>query len=71
MSRKDPDNYYMKYSGDKGTLSSSTYIVKKSFGKYSFIAVDATMTPGPRRPFNFIGLFLLISMKSFVNNVFG
>ncbi|CAK8692719.1 transmembrane protein 62-like [Clavelina lepadiformis] len=55
MSRKDPDNYYMKYSGDKGTLSSSTYIVKKSFGKYSFIAVDATMTPGPRRPFNFIG----------------
>lgn len=23
---------------------------------YSFIAVDATLDPGPRRPFNFVGI---------------
>lgn len=49
------ENHYMKYSGDKNTLSSSVYNVKKSFGTYSFIHVNATLAPGPRRPFNFLG----------------
>ena len=31
------------------------YQTKIGFEKYSFIAVDACLKPGPRRPFNFIG----------------
>ena len=27
----------------------------KPFGKYSFLALDATPDPGPKRPFNFFG----------------
>jgi hypothetical protein len=31
------------------------YTLTKESEKYSFIAVDACLEPGPRRPFNFIG----------------
>lgn len=31
------------------------YTIEKGDNKYSFIAVDACLEPGPRRPFNFIG----------------
>ncbi|XP_027725974.1 transmembrane protein 62 isoform X3 [Vombatus ursinus] len=32
------------------------YIHKTPFGNYSFIYVDATLTPGPKKPFNFYGI---------------
>ncbi|KAF2980067.1 hypothetical protein EK904_009503 [Melospiza melodia maxima] len=32
------------------------YIHTTSFGNYSFICVDATLSPGPKRPYNFFGI---------------
>lgn len=32
------------------------YQVKKDLYKYSFIGIDACLEPGPRRPFNFVGM---------------
>lgn len=33
--------------------------IKKSGKVYSFIALDACLEPGPRRPFNFVGVLTL------------
>ncbi|XP_036591884.1 transmembrane protein 62 isoform X2 [Trichosurus vulpecula] len=53
------------------------YIHKTPFGNYSFIYVDATITPGPKKPFNFYGmldkkqmneLFLLSKQSSHSNH---
>lgn len=50
-------NLFRKYSGQGETNPSSyKYTHKLKFGEYSFIAMDATPDPGPRRPFNFIGI---------------
>ena len=38
-----------------GSLS-YRYIHQTSFGSYSFLALDACPSPGPRRPFNFFGI---------------
>ncbi|XP_077965818.1 transmembrane protein 62-like [Styela clava] len=60
----DPkSNPYLKYSGDKGKLSSNVYKIIKPYGTYSFIPVDATMIPGPRRPYNFAGYLTEERMK--------
>ena len=59
ISQDAPNNYYMKYSGDKGKHSRSTLIVKKPYGSYYFIPVDGTLIPGPRRPFNFMGDYII------------
>ncbi|RVE57512.1 hypothetical protein OJAV_G00216800 [Oryzias javanicus] len=48
-------NYYRKYSANK-KMGSFHYIHQTSFGNYSFVCVDATLTPGPKRPFNFFGI---------------
>ncbi|XP_056666322.1 transmembrane protein 62 isoform X3 [Monodelphis domestica] len=32
------------------------YTHKTPFGNYSFIYVDATLNPGPKKPFNFVGI---------------
>ncbi|XP_027631582.1 transmembrane protein 62 isoform X2 [Tupaia chinensis] len=32
------------------------YVHNTPFGNYSFICVDATQTPGPKRPYNFFGI---------------
>lgn len=32
------------------------YVHTTSFGSYSFICVDATLSPGPKRPYNFFGI---------------
>lgn len=50
-------NLFRTYSGQGETNPSSyKYTHKLKFGEYSFIAMDATPNPGPRRPFNFIGI---------------
>ncbi|XP_054256800.1 transmembrane protein 62 isoform X1 [Indicator indicator] len=48
-------NYYRKYSAWHKD-GSFHYIHTTSFGNYSFICVDATLNPGPKRPYNFYGI---------------
>ncbi|XP_017938043.1 transmembrane protein 62 isoform X1 [Manacus vitellinus] len=48
-------NYYRKYSAWRKD-GSFHYIHTTSFGNYSFICVDATLSPGPKRPYNFFGI---------------
>nr|CAB3267110.1 transmembrane protein 62 [Phallusia mammillata] len=55
LSDDSPANYYASLSGSKGKLSSTTWNLVKPYGKYSFIPVDASIMPGPRRPYNFMG----------------
>uniref|UniRef100_A0A1A7XQY4 Transmembrane protein 62 n=1 Tax=Iconisemion striatum TaxID=60296 RepID=A0A1A7XQY4_9TELE len=49
------NNYYRKYSANK-KVGSFHYVHKTPFGNYSFVCVDATLTPGPKRPYNFVGI---------------
>ncbi|KAI5102271.1 transmembrane protein 62 [Silurus meridionalis] len=49
------NNYYRKYSANQ-KLGSFHYVHSTSFGNYSFICADATLTPGPKRPYNFFGI---------------
>jgi len=50
-------NYFKKYSvrGPNNTHSYK-FTLKHDTETYSFIGVDASLSPGPKRPFNFIGL---------------
>ncbi|XP_045395734.1 transmembrane protein 62 isoform X4 [Lemur catta] len=48
-------NYYRKYSAVRRD-GSFHYIHSTPFGNYSFIYVDATINPGPKRPYNFFGI---------------
>ncbi|XP_030307930.1 transmembrane protein 62 isoform X2 [Calypte anna] len=48
-------NYYRKYSAWSKD-GSFHYLHTTSFGNYSFICVDATLSPGPKRPYNFLGI---------------
>ncbi|NXG49872.1 TMM62 protein, partial [Psilopogon haemacephalus] len=48
-------NYYRKFSAWHKD-GSFHYIHTTSFGNYSFICVDATLNPGPKRPYNFYGI---------------
>ncbi|XP_029426107.1 transmembrane protein 62 isoform X2 [Nannospalax galili] len=48
-------NYYRKYSAVRKD-GSFHYVHSTPFGNYSFISVDATQRPGPKRPFNFFGI---------------
>ncbi|NWV31307.1 TMM62 protein, partial [Grantiella picta] len=54
-------NYYRKYSAWRKD-GSFHYIHTTSFGNYSFICVDATLSPGPKRPFNFFGILNMNQM---------
>ncbi|XP_052273988.1 LOW QUALITY PROTEIN: transmembrane protein 62-like [Dreissena polymorpha] len=50
------DNLFRLFSAQGGEHPSSyVYHHKKPYGTYSFVAVDATPNPGPKRPFNFFG----------------
>ncbi|XP_053488171.1 transmembrane protein 62 [Ictalurus furcatus] len=49
------NNYYRKYSANQ-KLGSFHYVHSTPFGNYSFICADATLTPGPKRPYNFFGI---------------
>lgn len=50
-------NYYRQYS-QQGKKNPRSYLYQLSKGNvlYSFLAVDACLEPGPRRPFNFVGM---------------
>ncbi|KAM8920792.1 transmembrane protein 62 [Pelodytes ibericus] len=56
------NNYYRKYSGWQKD-GSFHYIHQTPFGNYSFICVDATLTPGPKRPYNFFGIIDKTQMR--------
>ncbi|KYN02695.1 PREDICTED: transmembrane protein 62-like [Cyphomyrmex costatus] len=51
------NNYYLYYS-IQGTNHPRSYMYNVHTGleTYSFIAIDACLKPGPKRPFNFIGI---------------
>jgi len=52
-----PKNFYRKYSG-QGQYHPRSYkykITNQAGTSLNFIAVDACLDPGPKRPFNFIG----------------
>ncbi|XP_034715030.1 transmembrane protein 62-like [Etheostoma cragini] len=49
------NNYYRKYSANQ-KVGSFHYVHKTPFGNYSFVCADATLTPGPKRPYNFFGI---------------
>lgn len=57
FSLKSKENYFANYSV-QGKTNPRSYLhqLKKNGDVYSFIAVDTTLQPGPRFPFNFIGL---------------
>uniref|UniRef100_A0A663MP28 Transmembrane protein 62 n=1 Tax=Athene cunicularia TaxID=194338 RepID=A0A663MP28_ATHCN len=55
-------NYYRKYSAWRKD-GSFHYIHTTSFGNYSFICVDATLSPGPKRPYNFFGILNMNQMN--------
>ncbi|XP_052009676.1 transmembrane protein 62-like isoform X2 [Xyrauchen texanus] len=55
LSLESMNNYYRKYSAHQ-KVGSFHYIHRTSFGNYSFICADATLTPGPKRPYNFFGI---------------
>lgn len=51
------ENYYTNYSV-QGREHPRSYMHQTTIGseKYTFIAIDACLEPGPRRPFNFVGV---------------
>ncbi|XP_036450088.1 transmembrane protein 62 [Colossoma macropomum] len=49
------NNYYRKYSAIQ-KVGSFHYVHSTPFGNYSFICADATLSPGPKRPYNFFGI---------------
>ena len=55
-SNNHPKNYYRKYS-IRGRLNASSYSRHLSIDgfKYSLIGVDFTPSPGPKRPFKYVG----------------
>lgn len=57
VSLDSKNNYYSNYS-IQGKKYPRSYIYNVNVGSetYSFIAIDACLKPGPRRPFNFVGI---------------
>lgn len=52
-----PNNFYRKYS-EQGQMYPRSYkfkVTNQAKMSLNFIAVDACLDPGPKRPFNFIG----------------
>ncbi|XP_043839815.1 transmembrane protein 62 isoform X2 [Dromiciops gliroides] len=61
-SLESSQNYYRKYSAFR-RHGSNHYIHTTPFGNYSFIYMDATITPGPKKPFNFYGILNKTHMR--------
>ena len=61
-SLSSPVNYFASHSV-QGRHHQRSYMhsVTSRGVKLAFVAVDATLLPGPKRPFNFVGELLLIS----------
>ncbi|XP_067413991.1 transmembrane protein 62 isoform X3 [Emydura macquarii macquarii] len=55
-------NYYRKYSAWHKD-GSFHYVHSTPFGNYSFICMDATLSPGPKRPYNFFGILNTSQME--------
>lgn len=53
--------YSRKYSANQ-KVGSFHYVHTTPFGNYSFVCVDATLTPGPKRPYNFFGILNQVSL---------
>ncbi|KAF5294024.1 hypothetical protein FQA39_LY13578 [Lamprigera yunnana] len=69
LSPKSKENYFANYSiQGKVYPKSYHYQLSKDGEIYSFIAVDACIQPGPRRPFNFVGI-LDSDEVSVINNI--
>ena len=50
-------NWYRQYGVQGGAHPRSyLYTVSRGRRQYAFVALDATVDPGPRRPFNFFGV---------------
>ncbi|XP_003703373.1 transmembrane protein 62 isoform X2 [Megachile rotundata] len=65
------NNYYSNYS-IQGKIHPRSYMYTVNVGTelYTFIAIDACLNPGPKRPFNFVGVLdehEIKSMQEFVN----
>uniref|UniRef100_A0A3P8V0H3 Transmembrane protein 62 n=1 Tax=Cynoglossus semilaevis TaxID=244447 RepID=A0A3P8V0H3_CYNSE len=50
-----------KYSANQ-KIGSFHYVHRTPFGNYSFVCADATLTPGPKRPYNFFGILNQVMM---------
>ena len=56
ISHKDPNNYFISHSMSGPTHTTSYITTVENKGKsFSFIALDATLNPGPKKVFNFFG----------------
>ena len=53
-SDQDKTNYFNQY-GVEGNKRSYLKTLRFEGKKYAFVGIDATLTPGPKRPFNFFG----------------
>ncbi|PSN33115.1 hypothetical protein C0J52_15540 [Blattella germanica] len=58
------ENYYRNYSiQGKAHPKSYMYQIRKGGELYTFIGMDACLEPGPRRPFNFVGVLSRAEME--------
>lgn len=57
IDNKSPNNLFKKYGIKRENDKSYMHEIKieNTNDKYTFIAVDASIEPGPKRPFNFFG----------------
>ncbi|KAK5643227.1 hypothetical protein RI129_007072 [Pyrocoelia pectoralis] len=63
------ENYFANFSiQGKANPRSYMYQLEKNGDVYSFIAVDACLQPGPRRPFNFVGMLDDVEI-TVINNI--
>ncbi|XP_055937862.1 transmembrane protein 62-like [Argiope bruennichi] len=57
LSLDDKNDLYRKYSTQGGKHRRSySYTLQQGTETYTFIGIDACMDPGPKRPFNFLGV---------------
>ncbi|KAJ8984442.1 hypothetical protein NQ317_012506 [Molorchus minor] len=62
---KSKHNYFTNYSVQgKENPRSYMYQIRNGNNLYSFIAVDACLEPGPRRPFNFVGMLDTLEIET-------
>ncbi|KAF2894815.1 hypothetical protein ILUMI_11361 [Ignelater luminosus] len=70
---KSKENFYQNYSIQGKTYPRSYYYqVGRDDETYSFIGMDACLEPGPRRPFNFVGMLNraeILAIKKMVEEI--